>query len=108
MGKLNSITLRKDNSMIEHYIRDDGVQDIYRFKNGYGASVVCSRGSYGGKQGLKELAVLDKDGSLCYDTPVTSDVIGWLTDEQVEVYLSQIASLPAEMKKLSTEVKRLT
>jgi hypothetical protein len=108
MSKLNSITLRKDNSMIEHYIREDGVQDIYRFKNGYGASVVCSCGSYGGKQGLKELAVLDKDGHICYDTPITGDVLGWLTDEQVEEYLSQIANLPTEVKKLSTEVKRLT
>lgn len=108
MGRLNSITIRKDNSMIEHYIREDGVQDIYRFKNGYGASVVCSSGSYGGKQGLKELAVLDKDGHICYETPVTDDVIGWLADEDVEKYLSQIASLPPQMEKLSTKVKRLT
>jgi hypothetical protein len=29
------------------------------------------------------LAVLDSDGELCYDTPVTNDVIGYLRDIDV-------------------------
>ena len=52
-------------------------QTIYTFPNGYGASLI--RGgttSYGGL----ELAVLDGDGNITYDTPVTSDVLGYLTD----------------------------
>jgi hypothetical protein len=80
-------------------------QEIYRFPNGYGASVI--RGlSYGGSVGLYELAVvLYDDGpkeewttyldfSICYDTPITGDVIGHLTRKQVRKYLKQIFELP--------------
>lgn len=69
-----------------------GTQARAFFPNGYGASVVRSDFSYGGKNGLYELAVL-KDGKLCYDTSVTSDVLGQLTEEDVESYLNQIKSL---------------
>ena len=69
-----------------------GTQDIYEFHNGYGASVVSHAHSYGGNSGLFELAVL-KNGDLCYDTPLTDDVIGWLNAEQVESYLAQIEDL---------------
>lgn len=43
--------------------------------------------SYGGDSGLLELAVL-RHGRLCYDTPITNDVIGYLD------YLAQIKALP--------------
>ncbi len=36
----------------------EGFQSVYRFPNGYGASVVCYAGSHGGKDGLFELAVI--------------------------------------------------
>ena len=49
--------------------------------------------SYGGKSGLWELAVLDAEGSLCYDTEITDDVIGHLNDPQVDALLNQIANL---------------
>jgi len=48
--------------------------------------------SYGGKQGLWELAVL-KNGELCYNTSVTSDVLGHLSDEDVEFHLKEIENL---------------
>lgn len=63
----------------------------FRFTNGYGASVISD--GYGGDRGLFELAVLDRDG-LCYNTPITSDVIGWQTAEQIAGLLRQIAALP--------------
>ena len=72
-----------------------GSQRIYRFSNGYGASVVRHEHSYGGGQGLFELAVLDSNDELCYDTPITNDVIGWLTHEQVDELLDKISKLPA-------------
>lgn len=71
----------------------NGYQLLYTFDNGYGASVVKHDFSYGGKNGKYELAVLDKDGSLCYDTPITEDVIGHLTMGEVENLLADISNL---------------
>lgn len=65
----------------------------YEFKNGYGASVLRSSYSFGGDRGLFELAVL-KDGDICYNTPITNDVIGYLTADEVTEYLQQIEKLP--------------
>lgn len=76
----------------------DGVQQIYKFPNGYGASVVKHIWSYGGKDNLWELAVL-KGKDLCYNSPVTSDVLGWLTDDDVQRALKEIRAL-AEIAKL--------
>jgi hypothetical protein len=70
-----------------------GEQLIVTFANGYGASCVRSQFSYGGEQGLWEVAVLDKDGRLTYATPVSDDVIGHLEVEEVVDVLRQIAAL---------------
>ena len=70
-----------------------GVVSKIMFDNGYGASVVCNESSYGGQKGLYELGVLDKDGNLTYDTPITSDVVGNLTPEEVTNILIQIQDL---------------
>ena len=78
-------------SSMVHY--QDGKQAIIYFDNGYGASVVCHEHSYGGKEGLYELAVLDEEGQLCYDTPVTNDVMGYLTEDEVTNLLKQIQEL---------------
>lgn len=71
----------------------NGYQLEYKFDNGYGASVIKHDHSYGGKDGKYELAVLDKDGSLCYDTPITEDVIGHLTMGEVDKILVEISHL---------------
>jgi hypothetical protein len=63
------------------------------FENGYGASVVKGPNTYGGEDGLYELAVLDKDGKLCYETPVTDDVEGYLTENEVTKLMEQIQNL---------------
>jgi len=73
-----------------------GSQRIYKFPNGYGASVVRHENSYGGREGLFELAVLDSDGNICYDTAITNDVIGWLTMVQVDDLLDDISQLPQD------------
>ena len=72
-----------------------GVQLIFGFGNGFGASVVMHSGSYGGNKGLWELAVLNK-GGLTYDTDITSDVIGRLTFAEVVDYLDKISKLDKE------------
>ena len=69
-----------------------GVIARINFDNGYGASVVKSVYSYGGNQDLYELAVI-KDDAICYDTPITDDVIGYLTEDDVTKYLGQIQEL---------------
>ena len=79
-------------------------QDIQRglnaarimFDNGYGVSVIIGPHTYGGEDGLYELAVLGSDGKLTYDTPVTDDVEGYLTEEGVTEFLKQIQLLPNE------------
>jgi hypothetical protein len=63
------------------------------FDNGYGASVVKGEHTYGGRDGLYELAVLGKDGRLTYETPVTDDVEGYLSEDDVTKLMEQIQKL---------------
>ena len=78
--------------LIETNKHMDGIQKLYQFNNGYGASVIKHKGSYGFDKGLWELAVLN-EGELCYDSEITGDVIGYLNDPQVDNILGQIARL---------------
>jgi len=64
-----------------------------QFDNGFGVSVVSHTHSYGGRSGLYEVAVLDKDGLLTYETPVTNDVIGYLSEEDVTDVMKQVQEL---------------
>lgn len=79
--------------------RNGGIQRLYHFTgNDYGASVIQNPYSYGGRDGLWELAVIAWDGdnwSICYDTPITDDVLGYLTEEEVTETLVKIKALPA-------------
>lgn len=67
---------------------------VIAFANGYGASIVRGPHSYGGQDGLFEVAVLDREGNLTYDTPITDDVIGYLSREAVREVCAAIATLP--------------
>ena len=69
-----------------------GVQARIKFENGYGASVIKSSFSYGGNQGLYELAVLFED-DITYNTPITDDVLGYLSEDDVTEHLKQIQEL---------------
>jgi hypothetical protein len=70
-----------------------GIISRIKFDNGYGASVVKGPHTYGGNEGLYELAVTDSNDDLTYTTPVTSDVEGYLTEEDVTILLKQIQNL---------------
>jgi len=77
--------------------KNGGTQRLYRFDNGYGASVIQGPFSYGHEAGLWELAVIkwdsDKDFELTYDTTVTSDVIGHLDEDEIQETLVKIQAL---------------
>lgn len=72
-----------------------GVQHIYKFSNGYSASVVQHEFSYGHEDGLWELAIIGPNGRICYDTPITEDVLGYQSDADVANALVQINALPS-------------
>lgn len=63
------------------------------FPNGYTASIISHENSYGGKDGLFEVAVIHGE-SIVYDTPITSDVLGYLTFADVAKSLEEVAALP--------------
>lgn len=75
----------------------DGIQQIYRFENGLGASVVSHKHSYGGRNGLWEIAVItfDNEGEwyITYKTPICGDVLGFLTSDDVHKTLNEINDL---------------
>jgi hypothetical protein len=83
----------KDLEFVPHAAGMGGVMSRIQFENGYGASVVKSEYTYGGKDGLYELAVLDSDGNLTYATSVTDDVIGYLRPEDVTDVMAKIQQL---------------
>lgn len=72
------------------FIREAGVfapeTECWRFSvpnhNDMEVSVIRSSMTYGGSEGLFELAMLRND-KCCYDTPITDDVRGWLEVEDV-------------------------
>jgi hypothetical protein len=70
----------------------DGCQFLYELSNGYGASVVTHSGAYGGR----ELAVIEWDDkhadgwNIVYDVPGAPDVIGWLTEDDVQAKLGEL------------------
>ena len=81
---------------------DDGHQVVFKFDNGYGASVIRTRFSYGGSDGLFELAILkflDGDNyTLGYDTDIQTeddngDLYGHLEVEEVLSLLARIREL---------------
>jgi hypothetical protein len=74
----------------------NGVQAKHFFDNGYGISVVRFKGSYGYEEGLYESAVLkgtEEKYEICYDSVITDDVLGYQTEEEVEVLLYEIENI---------------
>ena len=76
-----------------------GIRYVYIASNGYKASIVQSPMSYGGNVGLYELAVMDQEENILYDTPITNDVLGWLTVKEVNTVIAEIEKLPKREEK---------
>ena len=71
-----------------------GVIKKIQFDNGYGASVACHTGSYGGDEGLFEVALTDDGGDVITSpndpTSKWQDVKGYLTESEVDALLLEI------------------
>jgi hypothetical protein len=84
--ELNNLTL--DSFVTEKNSYYGKNQTKYSFPNGYGASVISGNGIR-----QFEIAVLEADGSLCYNTEITDDVIAGLDVEGVYKILDKISHL---------------
>ncbi len=81
---------------------DDEVDIKDFFDNGYGVSIIRNQYSYGGKDGLFEMAILigdEFDHSICYDTPLTSDVFGYMNIEELNKSINDVRNLPKTIQK---------
>lgn len=66
------------------------------FENGYGMSAIQNSCSYGGRDGFWEAAVLkgnQEEWRIVYDTPVTNDVAGWLSEDEVKEFALAVSRL---------------
>jgi hypothetical protein len=86
-GNMQTVKVGWENSQKNQYIR------VIEFENGYSASIVSHDLSYGGQEGLFEIAILH-DGEMVYDTWITPDVIGYLDFAGVAGILKDIEELP--------------
>jgi hypothetical protein len=82
-------------------VEEGGPHWVYKFDNGYGATVI-TRPLYG-----FEIAVLDKDNKIVYDTPVTDNVAYANSFAAVDVILEAIYDLkPEVMVSISAKLLR--
>ena len=91
----NKKDFENHNGLMKYIERMDGAQWIFGFDNGYGASVITGVIAYCDDEHPYELAVLHHD-ELCYDTPITDDVIGYLTSDEVFDLLDKIEQLESD------------
>jgi len=74
-----------------------GNHRVYRFPNGFGASVIDD--GYGAEDGLFELALVKFKGrgalnyKLAESSPDFEDVHGWLSEKDIQKLLNKIAKL---------------
>lgn len=71
-------------------------QVVVTFTNGYGASIISGPLASCVVGQSVELAVLNSDGRLDYTTPITSDVKGHLSPENLMDTLTRISRLPRQ------------
>jgi hypothetical protein len=81
-------------------------RERFRFRNGYGASVIPDARSLDASHRLLEIAVLRFSGQgpgefdLCYDTPIARDVLRQLSLSEAHDVLDQISRLPPDAQAL--------
>lgn len=75
-----------------HPVFANGTQKRFTFENGYAVSVITGDGAYSSDDSY-EVAIL-KNGKICYDTPITDDVIAYCSGDDVVSILKQVAEFP--------------
>lgn len=92
-----------------------GVQKLYRYPNNYGASVVRHPYSYGWSDMLWELAVIRWPSAhseidefyIDYESGITDNVLGPLSDDEVDETLTRIEALPNVIGKPNYTLYRM-
>jgi hypothetical protein len=79
----------------------NGIKTTLHFDNEYGISVVRHKYSYGSGLDLYEMAIMNKDNDIVYDTPVTNDVLGYLTENDVSNYMIKVQRLEKKVDSTS-------
>lgn len=88
-----------ENYLVEKFYRIGGVQYLFRFENGFGASVIKGSYSIGASQDLWELAILRYfdsgawDYDLYYGTEITDGIVGYQSDSDICGLLERIKAL---------------
>jgi len=96
---MNDLTIQNNN--IIHVAKDSdrtGSRVLITFKNKYKLSIIRGLYTYGGEEGLLEIAPIKPDGSWASeyfdDADKGNDVLGYLTKERVLYYINKIGNLP--------------
>lgn len=92
MNEVNN-AVKISNLVFEPRATVGGQRAIVNFDNDYQASVITGGWAYATEDAPYEIAVMC-NYDLCYDTPITNDVLGYLTEEAANDILQQIANLP--------------
>ncbi len=101
---MNELTFNKDIAALVDSISDtsDNFMNraLIKFKNGYALSVIRSEYSYGGEQGLFEIAPLGVDGDFIGSSLLAygEDVIGYCSPEEVNKHMLTIGRLNPGIK----------
>lgn len=77
-----------------HMIGGNATEAKHIFINGFGVSVITGDMFYTNEACPYEIAVINKHG-LTYDTPITNDVIGYLTEDEANTVLFEVEELKA-------------
>ena len=71
---------------------NDAKQAKETFENNYGVSVIFGNCFYSNGKDTYEVAVL-YDGNITYNTEITDDVLGYLSEEEVSEIMIKVQSL---------------
>ena len=89
MKTFRSLIFKPHSIGIDH----DAKKAFCKFDNGYGVSVVFGDMFYSNGIDTYELAIFKGD-EICYDTDITDDVMGYLTNLEVTEIMKKVQELP--------------